>query len=340
MVVERLSMLVPNGVKDLSQQGLENKQQMLGEIARLFKENGYREVQTPIFEYYDLFKEIKGTLEMDRMIKVIDTDGKVLVLRPDATIPIARMAASQGADPQELRRFSYVTSIFRMADDPHNVQSSEFTQAGVELFGDGGTGADVEVVALAISCLQKVGVSEFTFDLGQAKFFKALLAETSLTSEEQADLQRLIEHKNFADLKRLVDTLAIPNEVRQALRAIPKLYGPPEMVLKKARSVILNAEMETSIAELADVYAALTEAGCGGHLTIDLGLMGNLKYYTGVLFQGYVMGYGKPIVLGGRYDGLGKYFGCDIKATGFAIYVDDLIAAVKNQERLTRNGLH
>lgn len=337
--MERLSRLVPNGVNDLSHQDLEHKQQILGEIAQLFKDGGYHQVQTPIFEYYDLFKEIKGTIEMDRMIKVIDTDGKVLVLRPDATIPIARMAASHGADPNELRRFAYVTSIFRMADDPQNVQSREFTQAGVELFGDGGVRADVEVISLAIRCLQRIGMAGFTFDLGQANFFKALTAETSLASEELLHLQHLIETKNFADLRRLVQDLPVRHEVKDALRAIPRLYGPPEAVLEEARKVILNSEMEAGIDELTAAYEALSQAGYGEFLAVDLGLMNNLKYYTGILFQGYAPGYGKPIVLGGRYDELSKYFGCDTKATGFAVYIDDLITAVKNQERQKGNGL-
>lgn len=111
-------------------------------------------------------------------------------------------------------------------------------------------------------------------------------------------------------------------------------------MLEEARKIAFNAEMEAGINELERVYAALQEAGLGSYITIDLGLMNNLKYYTGILFQAYVHGFGKPIILGGRYDELSKYFGCDTKATGFAIYVDDLISAVKNQERQTRNGIH
>ena len=337
--MERLSRLVPNGVKDLSHQDLEYKQQILGEIAQLFRDRGYRQVQTPIFEYYDLFKELKGTLEMDRMIRVIDTDGKVLVLRPDATIPIARMAASQGADPDQLRRFSYVTSIFRMTDDPHNVQSREFTQAGVELFGGNTPSADVEVISLAIACLQRAGITQFTFDLGQANFFKALIQETSLADDELVHLQRLIEQKNFADLKRLVETLAIRGEVKQALRTVPRLYGPPEAVLEQANRIVLNSEMAAGISELSEVYTALCQAGLSQYITLDLGLINDLKYYTGILFQGYVHSCGRPIVLGGRYDDLSRQFGCDSKATGFAIYIDDLIAAAKNLERQNGHGI-
>lgn len=326
--MQRLSKLVPNGVKDLSYQDLEQKQHILTEISDLFQNSGYRQVQTPIFEYYDLFKEIKGTLEMDRMIKVIDTDGKILVLRPDATIPIARMAASSQDASHEVRRFSYVTSIFRMSDDPQNVQSREFTQAGVELFGDGGTSTDVEVIALAMDSLKAVNITEFTFEIGQANFFKALIQETSLEGDELEYLQKLIETKNFADLKRLVETLPIGDEVKRALRTLPTLYGPPTEVLQKARQIMLNPEMEVGITQLEEVCSELSQRGFDKHLTLDLGLLNNLKYYTGILFQGYINGYGKPIVLGGRYDDLSRQFGCDTKATGFAVYVDDLVEAV------------
>ena len=327
--MERLSQLVPSGVKDLHAKDLEAKEEILSTIKALFRKHGYRQVQTPIFEYYDLFTEIKGTMEKDQMIKLIDRDGKILVLRPDATIPIARMVATDYRNGNPVRKFSYVTSIFRMSDDPQNVQSREFTQAGVELFGRDGVEADVEVISLGIESLLELGVKDFTIDLGQANFYKVLIEHIDMEPEEMAFVQRLIENKNFADLKRTVAGLEMPYTLKNALRTIPTLYGEPKEVLKKAFRICINEEMEGEIRQLQAVYEELVSAGYGPYLSLDLGLINHLNYYTSILFQGYVPGFGKPILLGGRYDNLTKQFGYDTKATGFAIYIDDLMVALE-----------
>ena len=160
----------------------EVKEEVLSRIKQLFKKKGFHQVQTPIFEYYDLFNEIKGTIDKDQMIKLIDTDGKILVLRPDATIPIARMVAEarETKDGKPVQKYSYVTSIFRMNNDPQNIQSREFTQAGIEWFGSDGVQADAEIITLAILSLIEAGVDAFTIDIGKANFYKKLIEQIEL----------------------------------------------------------------------------------------------------------------------------------------------------------------
>ncbi|MCU9613795.1 ATP phosphoribosyltransferase regulatory subunit [Caldibacillus lycopersici] len=328
--MQLLSQIVPEGVTDLLANDFDRKEQLTVKIKQLFRENQFKQIQTPIFEYYDLFSEMKGTIEKDRMIKLIDTDGKILVLRPDATIPIARMVATNYKDAAPIQKFSYVTSIFRMNDDPQNVQSREFTQAGVELFGKAGIEADVEVISLAIESLKQVGVKAFTIDIGQANFYKALMEPIDLPMEEMAVIEKLIEKKNFAELTAAIGNLPIGMEYKQALQTIPTLCGEPKRVLEQAWNIAVNNEMKAEISQLKEVYGHLVALGYESYLSLDLGLINHLNYYTSIIFQGYIPGFGKPVILGGRYDSLTKQFGYDTKATGFAIYIDDLMLALHN----------
>ena len=330
--MEKLSQLVPKGVNDLHAEDFEIKEQTIFQLKKLFKKYEYKQIQTPVFEYYDLFHEIEGILNKDQMIKLIDTDGKILVLRPDATIPIARMVAQNYKNAAPLQRFSYVTSIFRMNEDLQNIQSREFTQAGVELFGKNGVEADVEIISLAIQSLHEVGVSSFTIDIGQANFFKKLVDQIDLPVEEMNGIQRLIEYKNFAELKRTVDKLDINEELKTALRTIPTLYGEPEDVFRRAFQIANNREMKEEIQHLKVVFETLVAKGYKRYLSLDLGLINHLNYYTSIVFQGFITGYGSPILLGGRYDNLTKQFGYDTKAIGFAIYVDRLIEAINRNK--------
>lgn len=330
--MEKLSQLVPKGVNDLHGEDFDVKEQTIIKLKNLFKQYEYKQIQTPVFEYYDLFYKIEGTLNKDQMIKLIDTDGKILVLRPDATIPIARMVAQnyQNADP--VQRFSYVTSIFRMNEDLQNIQSREFTQAGVELFGKNGGEADVEIISLAIESLQEVGVVNFTIDISQANFFKKLVEQIDLPKEAMNDIQRLIEDKNFAQLKKNVNELEIDEELKNALQIIPTLYGEPEEVFRRAFQIAINNEMTDEIQHLKAVYEKLVAKGYEQYLSLDLGLINHLNYYTSIIFQGFITGYGSPVLLGGRYDNLTKQFGYDTKAIGFAIYVDRLIESLNGNK--------
>lgn len=329
--MKNLTQFVPRGVNGIHAAEFEFKEQVLDQMKKLFKKHQYRQVEPPIFEYYDLFTQIEGTMNKDDMIKLIDTDGKILVLRPDATIPIARMVAADYKN-EPVQKFSYITNIFRMNDDLQNIQSREFTQAGIELFGKDGVKTDVEIICLAIETLKEIGVKDFTIDIGQANFFKKLIEQMNLQNEQFDEVQRLIEDKNFAELRCFVEALSISDKQKYALQSIPALYGEPEKVFAKARDVAINDEMKKEIKHVKKVYEQLAEKGCGRHVMIDLGIINHLNYYSGIVFHGYVAGYGQPVLLGGRYDKLTSRFGVDKKAIGFAVYVDHLIAAIEVQK--------
>lgn len=328
---------VPEGAANLQANELELKENKIYVINELFRRYGYHPVETPSFEYYDLFSEIEGTIDVDQMIKLIDQNGKILVLRPDATIPIARIAA-QNNGHQPYYKFSYTTNVFRMNDSFQSPQSREFTQSGVEFFGKEGLEADLEVITLAVETLKRADLEDITLDMGQAKFFKEFMKHIQISRQASNEIQKLIEHKNFFELEKRLSQLNIENRFKEIILKFPKLYGQPEEVFSKAEELLINDEMKQELDKLKNLSRMLVELGYEKYLSIDLGLINHLNYYTGIIFQGYVQGYGKPVVVGGRYDYLARQFGRDLPATGFAIYIDALLDAQRNSQNAPIHG--
>ncbi|PKR77041.1 ATP phosphoribosyltransferase regulatory subunit [Halalkalibacillus sediminis] len=322
---------LPKGVADLYSQDYQLKQQVIEKLNQLNQQYGFKQIQTPTFEYYDLFVSMPGTMDTDQMIKMVDHDGKILVLRPDATIPITRMVASSDQAEHPESKLSYVTNIFRMENGESDVFSRSFAQVGVEHFGKASVEADVEMIALAIESFKKVGMNRFQLDIGQANYFKALIGEADLSTEKQLMVQEKIEQKNLPELKQLLEDLQLDEEITKVLLQLPQLFGTSEAVLKKADELAINQEMKEAVRYLTDVYSLLDQLGYGSFISIDLGLINHLNYYTGVVFQGFIHDFGKPVIQGGRYDDLTQYFGMNQDAIGFGVYVDDLIAALKSQ---------
>ncbi|MRG87253.1 ATP phosphoribosyltransferase regulatory subunit [Salinibacillus xinjiangensis] len=320
---------IPEGVTDLDSFDLAKKENVTYTLKELYRNNGYRQVQTPIFEYYDLFLDIKGTIAKEKMIKLIDRDGKILVLRPDATIPIARMVATNYQKQDSEIKLSYFTNVFRMDDDQQGLQNRELTQAGIELFGKPDVEADVEVIRLTIKSLQALGFRDFKIDLGQANYFKELMNLSTISNEQLQEIRNRIENKNVSELRQILADIEMDAAYKEAILSMPLLYGEPEEVIAKAENLALNEEMKKELDRLRQVYHQLTEEGFGEFLSIDLGLINHLNYYTGIIFQGYIKNFGKPVVVGGRYDQLTKQFGTNLPATGFGFYLDDLLAIMK-----------
>ncbi|GAA0452366.1 ATP phosphoribosyltransferase regulatory subunit [Alkalibacillus silvisoli] len=328
------SQQLPQGVADLYAQDYEIKQSLIDRLKKLLSSYGCQPIQTPTFEYYDLFMNVPGTMDTDQMIKLVDHDGKVLVLRPDATVPIARMAAQSNSRAPSLNKLFYVTNIFRMESGESDKTSRSFTQVGVECFDDAHPLNDVEIVVLAIELLKETGMDHVQLELGQAGFFKALLQESNLEEDKQQLIQQKVNEKNEYELSRLLQSLQIEEWVKDQLVQLINLFGEPDDVLSKVEDFKMNHGMNQSIKRLTELVNQLKRLGYEQYISVDLGLVNHLNYYTETMFQGYIEGYGKPIIQGGRYDQLTKYFDLKTSAIGFGIYVDDLINIVKMQSRL------
>lgn len=311
------------------------REQLISKLKKRFSTYSYHQVRTSAFEEYDMYSSIKKTVNKDEMIKVIDSSGKVLVLRPDGTIPITRMTAVNSEVNENEERLFYVLDVFRQSNED-NIEK-ESTQAGVELFGNKKPDSDAEVIMLAVHTLKDIGFNSFKIEIGHAGFFKELIEQANLTVQELQQLQELIQSKNIAEMEPFLKRLEISHALQEALYTIPLLYGNPNQVLEQTKSIIRNEKMQEIYQNLLEVMKVLEDYQIAEHITLNLGLINNMYYYTDIIFQGFVENIGKPVLMGGRYDHLSEQFGKKMPAIGFAYEIDFLLTAMK-QHQLTEQA--
>lgn len=303
----------------------EKYEQAINTIHKRFKTYGYKRIKTSTFEQYDLYSKVKSSLDQNEMIKVIDRTGEVLVLRPDVTIPITRKLAEDMSElPNEIRYF-YVQDVFRHVDDRR--EGIESTQAGVEYFCESSPEADAEVIALAEDTLRDLQFKNIKIEIGHAGFFQQLIEEINLNASQLTQLKKSIQSKNVVDVEAFLSTLSIKQEIREAIVMIPFLYGNPKEVSERARGLVQSPELHKTLDYIVELYDILSMYGLADTIVLDLGLINHMDYYSGVIFQGFVGEYGKPVLMGGRYDELGLEFGANLPAIGFACEVESLLEA-------------
>jgi ATP phosphoribosyltransferase regulatory subunit len=288
-------------------------------VTAVFRHQGYCQLTTPNVEYYDAIAATGHPLPQEAMLKIVDRTGKILVMRPDNTVAIGRVAATKlGGLPLPLRLY-YDQTVFR-SDDVNTGARSELEQCGVELIGAPGLRADLEVISLAVAALDACGLTDYHIELGHAGFFGALLAQLALPEETQQELRRLMESKEFTAYEALLAPYG-DTPAGSALMRLPRLFGGPE-VLKTARAIWPEGMDPQVLDYLETLYGVLSQAGLGDRVQFDLGLIHTIEYYTGMMFRGYSAGAPSNILSGGRYDRLIGHFGKELSATGFAVDVE------------------
>lgn len=317
--------------KDTGAEDFQVRKRTISALKNRYITYGYRQVQTSVFEDYDLYAAIAGTIDKDDMIKVVDSSGKVLVLRPDMTIPITRMAVTEKNKDLKNSRLFYVQDVFRQSFE--QIGRKETTQAGVECFGESTAENDAEIIALAVHSLMDLGFTSFKLELGHAGFFKALINELNISSDKTEQIKTFIQSKNVAELEKSLADVPAEKGLIDAVREIPMLYGDPQTVMERAEKLTLNQTMKRTLQKLRNVYELLEAYGVTDYVVFDLGLINNMNYYTGLIFQGFVPSLGKPVLMGGRYDHLAEHFGMDMPAIGFACDVNSLLQAIYKQEK-------
>jgi len=324
--MDNLYTRTPEGRRDRLFSECRSRRQAQSVITSLFKGRGYSEIITPEVEYYDLFVKSGNPIPQESLMKIIDRSGKILVMRPDCTTPIARVAATRLANSPLPQRLYYNETIFR-SDALHEGRESEIQQCGIELIGAPGLRGDFEVIAMAIDTLEASGLGDFHIELGHSGFFRSLAAGLGAGDDDLAKIHRFIELKNYAGLGDLLDRYGDSDLVR-ALKRVPLLFGEVD-VLDEARELAAGrSEALYALDYLAEIYTELTASGRGHRLRFDLGLINGLDYYTGVVFRGYAHGAGQHVLAGGRYDNLVGVFGKNLAGAGFAVYVDTLAACL------------
>ncbi|MCD7763871.1 MAG: ATP phosphoribosyltransferase regulatory subunit [Lachnospiraceae bacterium] len=322
----------PEGVRDIYNKECEQKLELQKRLHTVIKSYGYRDIETPTFEFFDVFSREVGTTPSRELYKFFDHDGNTLVLRPDFTPPVARAASKYFLNDNMALRLTYLGNAFTN-NSSYQGRLKETTQIGGELIGDDSADADAEVIALAVQLLLASGLKEFQISLGHCGYFDALVKEAGLDAPDVSELRELISNKNTFGAEKLLSRLEMSDSLRKSFIAIPGLFGSAE-VLDKAEALTDNPEALVSIARLREIWEILKLYGVQDYVSFDLGLRSRYMYYTGILFRGYTFGTGAAILKGGRYDGLLAHFGKDAPAVGFVAEIDQLMLALSGQKLL------
>lgn len=320
----------PEGVRDIY--GKEYARKLTAEAVIHDKMHlfGYEDIQTPTFEFFDVFSREIGTTSSKELYKFFDKEGNTLVLRPDFTPSVARCAAKYFMDENIPIRFCYQGNTFT---NTYNLQGKlkEVTQMGAELMNDDSVEADGEMIAMVIESLSSAGLTEFQISIGQANYFKGICAQIGLDEETELTLRDYISGKNIFGAQEYLANRDIPPADRERIMKITEFYGSVD-IFEQAKKAGSNETSIHAIERLEQLYAVLCSYGVEKYVSFDLGMLSKYNYYTGVIFKGYTYGVGDAIVTGGRYDTLLGKFGKDAPAIGFMVVIDDLLAALSRQK--------
>ena len=319
----------PDGVRDIYGSEYKRKRKVMSEIHHVLELYSYHDIQTPTFEYFDIFSKEKGSAPSNEMFKFFDRNNNTLVLRPDITPSIARCVAKYYENEELPIRLCYEGNTFTNKIS-HQGKLCEVTQIGGELVNDDSSAADAEILATVVNCIQAVGLKEFHVEVGDVDFFKGVIEEAGLNEEEEQEIRAYIQNKNFFGLQEYVKKLNISERLKQVLVSFDQLFGEMEM-LEQAKELVQNQRSLKAIERLEKVYHALAYYHCEAHVGFDLSMLSDFKYYTGLLFKGYTYGTGAALVRGGRYNALLSQYGKDAPAIGFGFVIDEMMNAIHRQ---------
>ncbi len=327
----------PEGVRDIYNKECETKltlQKKLNTVLHLY---GYRDIQTPTFEYYDVFREEIGSTSTQELYKFFDREGNILALRPDITPSVARAAATLFESEELPIRLCYAGNTF-INHSSYQGRLKENTQLGAELIGLDTIEADAELIAMVVDGLKKVGLTEFQVNIGHVDFIQSLMNAADLNEEETKEIRELITNRNYFGVDELLDSRKVKETVKEAFHILPELAGGEE-VLEKALLAAPDLTARLAVTRLQHIYHLLKLYGAEEHVTFDLSMIGSYGYYTGIIFRAYTYGTGDAVVRGGRYDHLLEKFGKSTPSIGFAIILDELMSALSRQ-RISVDTIH
>lgn len=320
----------PEGVRDIYNVECGKKLAVESRIKKIFHLYGYHDIQTPTFEYFDVFRKEIGTTPAKELYRFFDKEGNTLALRPDITPSVARAAATLFGDELLPIRLCYTGNTF-VNHSNYQGRLREVTQMGAEFIGDDSVEADTEMLALAIETMVSIGVKEFQLTVGNVDFLNSLFEDAVLDEEAKERVMELINNRNFFGVEEYLEQTSLSRSTKEAFAALNYLVGGVE-VLDKARDIAPNSTGIMAIKRLEKIYEMLKLYGVEKYVTFDLGMTGIHGYYTGIIFRGYTYGTGDAIIKGGRYDHLVEKFGKKSPSIGFVIVIDELMNAMMRQK--------
>lgn len=329
----RYGTIVPEGTCDQIYKECDALRAVQKNLTHFFKSRGFNEVITPSLEFYDVFDGKSNAMPQEMMYKLIDHKGRILVLRPDNTMPAMRVASTKLKSFQPPLRLFYNQNVFRVSPTLSG-RRDEIPQCGIELLGINGIKADIEVIVTAIESLKLV-TKDFRFEIGHVGFYKAIIDSLNCGDNINEKIRKFIEAKNYAALNDIISETSVNDKAAKALLELPRMFGGEE-VFETALKAAPNKTAEDTICYLRSIYEILCKMGYKDNVMIDLGLIQQIDYYTGVAFRGYIEGSGEAVLSGGRYDGLSESFGADMAATGFAVNTEAVANYACKKEKTNR----
>ncbi|MBE5949346.1 MAG: ATP phosphoribosyltransferase regulatory subunit [Lachnospiraceae bacterium] len=320
----------PEGVRDIYNKECARKLAVQENIHEVFASCGYKDIQTPTFEFFDIFNKERGSVASREMFKFFDRDGNTLVLRPDITPSVARAATKYFMDEDMPIRLCYMGNTY-INNSSYQGRLKEVTQLGCELIGDATVDADAEIIAMVVQCMMASGLKDFQVQIGQVDYFNGLVEEAGIDEDVQEQLRELIENKNYFGVDELLTSINIDDKTKKSFLGMADLFGGFD-VLAKAKENTDNEISLKAVERLEKLYKVLEYYKLEERVSFELDMLGHYKYYTGIIFRAYTYGTGDAIVTGGRYDNLIAQFGKDAPSVGFAIVIDRLMLALSSQK--------
>lgn len=329
--MKRQLLHTPEGVRDIYNDECAKKLILQDSLYQILLSYGYHPIQTPTFEFFDIFGREIGTTPSKDLYKFFDREGNTLVLRPDITPSIARCVAKYFSEEDMPIRLCYMGNTF-INNSSYQGRLKESTQLGAELLGDSSVDADAEMLSMVVSCLKAAGLKEFQIGVGHADFFRGLMDAAGLMEEQEEELRNLISNKNFFGVEEFAETLNLNPDLRKLFGMLGNLYtGTDELTVAKEYAKNYP-RIQKAITDLEELHAILKAYDISRYISFELGIISDYQYYTGIIFAGYTFGSGEAIVKGGRYDKLLTYFGKKSASIGFAVVIDQLMAALSRQK--------
>lgn len=323
----------PAGLSDCLTEDCMKKSLLVEKIRGKLEGSGYRKIETPSIEYLEVFSGLYADDQTAAIQKFIDHDGSIAALRPDLTIPAARLVATRMKEQEMPLKLWYGGKVF-CGNGIQEQDSREFLQLGAEIYGDKSIWTDVECIRMLVECLKAAGLKSFRIDIGHNDILEGVLEELEVPEEKVQGLQRLIDGKNLVELDREVRGMNMDERGRKLMLWLTGGFGGAEEVFASEGLLPAGEKVQAAVQHLKNMYRLLEDTGVDEYIGLDLGMSNRRSYYTGLVFRVYTYGIGRLIAAGGRYDRLLGAFGLDCPAAGFAFYMDRLYSVLENSESL------